>query len=179
MFVFTPPRMRLAAGLLALAALALLTGCIDSTAPILTDSQQLLGGRPRLQFYGLHHGGAYEPTSATFRWRDGRYVYTGGTFKDVGAFTLHAFEGADLIVQSINAGKPVEYALARKMADATYLVFPIDENDADEATRAKLCSKDAQAACRISTREQLLAFARATAAKPHTIGGLALLLADR
>jgi hypothetical protein len=106
-------------------------------------------------------------------------VRTGGTFREASAITVHAFEGADRIVQSIRTGRPVEYAIARKLADGTYLVVAIDENDADETTRTKFCGKDAGTACRIETRDQLLAFARATAAKPHSTGGLAVLMPDR
>lgn len=169
---------RLAQFVPALAAVAMLAGCIDSAAPVLTDAKPLLGDRLHLQLYGLHEGTAHEPTSATYAWRGGRYVLTGGNAKDIGDFTLHDFEGADLIVQDMRAGRSVEYALARKLAEGTYLVFPIDESDADEATRTKLCSRDGGAACRVTTPDQVLTFARATAAKPHSNGGLAIVLAE-
>jgi hypothetical protein len=162
----------------ALVSLTLLAGCIDSAAPVLTDAKPLLGERLHLQFYGLHEGTAHEPESGTYTFRGDRYVLTGGSAKDIGDFTLHEFEGADLMVQNIRAGRAVEYALARKLAEGTYLVFPIDETDADEATRTKLCSRDGGAACRVTTRDQVVTFARATAAKPHTNGGLAIVLAD-
>lgn len=169
-------RSLLAPGLLAVASLAFLAGCISSAAPILTDGQPLLGERPRLQFYTLRDGAAREPATATFRFIDGRYVPTGGTRKDIGPFTLHAFEGGDLIAQSIRPGHPVEYAIARKLADGTYLLFVVDETDVDQATRAQYCGKDPGSACSITTQEALLAFARATAAKPHASGGLAILM---
>jgi hypothetical protein len=178
-----PFRAAFAPQILALASFALLAGCIDSVQPILTDAQPLLGERPRLEFYALREGAAHEPTAETFAWRGTRYVPTGGTAADVGDFTLHnfkgdAFEGADLIVQSIRSGKPAEYAIARKLAGGTYLVVAIDENDADEATRGKFCGHEAGAACRVATREAVLAFAHATAAKPHAAGGLAVLMAE-
>ena len=34
-----------------------------------------------------------------------------------------AFAGADLIVQSLRAGHPAEYGIARKLADGTYLDY--------------------------------------------------------
>jgi hypothetical protein len=132
-----------------------------------------------LQLYGVHGGAAHEPGSEIIAWRGDRYIRTGGPTKDIGDFSLHDFEGNDLLVQSFPSGKPVEYALARKIADGTYLVFPIDETDADEATRTKLCGKEAGASCRVTTRDQVLAFARATAAKPHSTGGLAIVMAER
>ena len=126
---------RRAPQLFAVAICALLAGCIDSAAPILTDAQPFLGEAPHLQFYALHDGAAHEPTDQTFRWQDGRYVAQSGASNDIGDFTLHPFEGADLLVQSIRSSLPTEYAIAHKLADGTYLVFYVDENDADDATR--------------------------------------------
>jgi len=161
---------------LALASVALLTGCISSNGPLLTDGQPLLGNGPHLRFYVLRDGAAREPSAETFRWQDGRYVPVGGSAKDIGPFTLHAFEGADLIVQSLRAGKPAEYGIARKLADGAYLLVAVDESDADEATRNKYCEQPPGTACRVTSREAVLALARATAAKPHEGGGLALLM---
>ena len=124
--------------LLAIASSAFLTGCISSTAPVLTGGQPLLGEHPRLQFYTLRDGAAHEPATETFRFTDGRYVPISGTRKDIGPFTLHAFDGGDLIAQSNRPGHPAEYAIARKLADGTYLLFVIDEADADEATRSSI-----------------------------------------
>jgi hypothetical protein len=157
-------RWRPAPHLFAVASFAFLAGCISSTAPILTDGQP------------LRDGAAREPATETFRFTDGRYVPTSGTRKDIGPFTLHAFEGGDLIAQSIRPGHPAEYAIARKLADGTYLLFVIDEADADEATRAKYCAKDPGRECGVTTREAVFAFARATAAKPHASGGLAIVM---
>jgi hypothetical protein len=170
---------RFAPTVFALLGLISLAGCIDAAAPILTDAKPMLGERLHLRLFGVHDGAAHEPGSETVAWRRDRYVHTGGTVKDLDDFSLHDFEGNDLLVQSMRRGKPVEYALARKIADGTYLVFPIDENDADEATRTKLCGRDAGAACRVTARDQVLAFARATAAKPHSTGGLAIVMAER
>jgi len=161
---------------LALASFALLTGCISSNEPILTDGQPLLGKEPHLLFYALHDGTAREPRAKTFHWQDGRYVPIGRSAKDIEPFTLHAFEGPDLVVQSIRPGKPVEYGIARKLADGVYLVAMVDESDADEATQNKFCDKPPGTACRVNSREAVLAFARATAAKPHAAGVLVLLM---
>jgi hypothetical protein len=161
---------------LALASFALLTGCISSNEPILTDGQPLLGKEPHIRFYVLRDGTAREPSAETFRWQDGRYVPVGRSAKDIGPFTLHAFAGSDLIVQSVRTGKPVEYGIARKLADGVYLLFAVDEGDADEATQNKFCDKPPGTACRVNSREAVLALARATAAKLHAGGGLALLM---
>ncbi len=108
------------------------------------------------------------------------YAHASGSLDDVRAFTVHPFEGSDYIVQSRPARHPehVEYALMRKLAEGVYQVIAIDEADADEATRAANCKHPGGVACRIETREQLFAFARATAARRKTDGGLAIRLPD-
>ena len=57
----------------------------------------------------------------------------------------------------------IEYGLARRLADGVYLLVQISEEDVDESTRTKFCTKTQDAACRIATPEQLFVFARATA----------------
>jgi len=166
--------------IVALLCAAPLAGCIDSAQPILTDAQPLLGDRLHLQFYSVRDDGAHEPMEATFVWRGDRYAATRTTAKGagIGDFTLHAFEGPDLIVQTVRPNKPTEYAIARKLATATYLVVAIDETYADDATRRSFCSTAPAIACRVATPEAVMAFARATAAKPLASGGLAVILAD-
>src|ERR1022692_3051538 len=97
--------------------LAALSGCIDAAQPVLTDGEPLLGERLHFEFYALRDGAAHDTSNEMFAWRNARYVPIGANARDVGAFTLHAFEGADLIVQSLKAGQPAEYAIARKLAD--------------------------------------------------------------
>jgi hypothetical protein len=162
---------------LLLAALAP-TACIQSTAPILPDAKPVFGESVRLHLYSLYDGGAHKPEVVTFRWNGARYVIPRWRLSDLAGFTLHDFEGSDAIVQSFSAKgeKAVEYALAHKLADGTYLINAIEENDADEATRAAHCTKTKFSACRIETRDQLFAFARATVAKAHQRGGLAVVV---
>ena len=74
-----------------------------------------------------------------------------------------------------------EYALLHKLAEGVYQVIAIDEADADEPTRAAYCGKGDKtdpSPCRIATRDQLFAFARATAARRKTDGGLVIRLPD-
>ena len=163
----------------ALCGLAL-TGCIDSAAPILADAQPVLGQRLHLQLYSLRDGHAHDPERARFTWDGKSYVRAGRGMKDVASFTLHPFEGGDLLVQSVSTEHPehVEYALMRTLAEGTYFVVAIDEDDADAAARTAGCKHPGGVACRIETREQLFTFARATAAKHRTDGGLAIRLED-
>jgi hypothetical protein len=157
-----------------------LAGCIDSAGPILSDSQPVLGPRLNLQLYSLRDGHARDPERTTFTWNGKLYAHASGSMKDVRAFSVHPFEGGDYIVQSIPARHPdiAEYALMRKLAEGVYQVLAIDEADADEPARAASCKHPGGTACRIETREQLFAFARATAAKRKTDGGLAIRLPD-
>ena len=163
----------------ALCGLAL-TGCINSSGPILTDAQPVLGPRLNLQLYSLREGHAHDPERANFAWNGKLYVRSGGGMKDVSDFTVHPFEAGDTIIQSSHLRHPqiAEYALMRKLAEGVYQVIAIDEDDADEPTRAAQCKHPGGAACRIETREQLFTFARATAAKRKTDGGLAIQLDD-
>jgi hypothetical protein len=164
------------AGLCALS----LSACIDSSGPILSESQPVFGPRLKLQLYSLRQGVAHDPEPATYTWNGALYAKAGGGTHDVAAFTVHPFEAGDFIIQSVPANKAQnnEYAVLHKLAGGVYLVIAVDEADADEATRAQYCKHPGGAGCRIETREQLLAFARATAARQKDEGGLVVRLAD-
>lgn len=170
---------RRALNFLTIAGPLMLGGCIDSARPLLTGGQPLIGERARIEFYVLRDGAAREPKVEAFIWRNDRYHPVRGAASDIHDFTLHPFEGDDLIVQSQRPDYPAEYGIARKLAEATYLLFAVNENDVDATTRDKYCGKGVRAACRVATREALLAFAHASAAKPHSAGSLAVLLAAR
>jgi hypothetical protein len=163
----------------ALCALSL-SGCIDSSGPILSDPQPVFGPHLKLQLYSLRQGFAHEPEKANYNWNGALYALAGGGTHDVAAFSVHPFEAGDYIIQSVPANKAqnTEYAVLHKLAEGAYLVIAIDEADADEPTRAAYCKHPGGAACRIETRDQLFAFARATAAKRKTDGGLAIRLDD-
>lgn len=165
--------------LVALCALSL-SACIDSAAPVLTDSQPLLGQTFRLQFFSLRKGVAHEPVQSLYVWNGKQYAHAGGGMDDVKAFTVHAFEAGDLIAQSVADERQatIEYGVVRRLADGVFLLVPIDEDDADEATRAKYCQHAEKAACRVTTREQVFAFARATVARRSDNGGLVIRLPD-
>jgi hypothetical protein len=169
-------------GLAALCALGV-AGCIDSSGPILASSQDAFGPKIKVQLFTLRDGRAREPTQAEFRWNGSLYANAAGGLREVSAFSAHAFEGGDYIIQEIPAKRPrvSEYALLHKLADGVYVVWPIDENDADEPTRTAYCGKGGPkdpSPCRIETREQLFAFARATAARAKPDGALAVRLPD-
>ncbi len=158
-----------------------LAACIDSTGPILSDSRPLLGEKTvKLQLYTLRDGVVREPTTASFRWNGALYDRTGGGVPEISAFSVHEFEAGDLIVQTVPTNRPriTEYGLLRKLAEGVYQLIPIDEADADEPTRADLCRKVDNSPCHIETRDQLFAFARATAVRQKNTGALVLRLPD-
>ena len=169
-------------GRFAIAALCALSlsACIDSSTPILPDAQPLLGQTLALQVFSLRKGVAHDPEQTRYVWNGKHYAHAGGGMADVPGFSLHAFEGNDTIVQSVPGPRDrgVEYALMRKLADGVFLVVPIDEDDADAATRDKYCQHADNAPCRITTHEQLVVFARATAAQPKDKGALVIRLAE-
>jgi hypothetical protein len=68
--------------------------------------------------------------------------------------------------------------VAHTLVPGVYQVVPIDENDADDATRAANCARRSGSSCRVETREQLFALARATAAHRSDNGGLVIRLPD-
>jgi hypothetical protein len=169
------------AAIAALCALSL-SGCIDSVSPILSDSQPIFGQRLRFQLFGMRKGVAVDPEQTTFTWNGALYAHAGGGMRDVSAISIHPFEGGDFIIQSMPANRSgiTEYAVMHKLVDGVYQVVAIDEADADQPTRAAYCSKGEKGdrSCRIETREQLFAFARATAARKKDDGGLAIRLPD-
>ena len=157
-----------------------LSGCVDSAGPILPDAQPLFGKDLRFQFYTLRKGFADEPEQASFKWDGKRYIRAGGGMSDVTAFSVHRFEGRAYIIQSAAAKRPniIEYAVAHKLAEGVYQVTAIDEDDTDGVTRARYCERVDDSHCRITTRKQLFAFARATDARQKGEGGSVLRLAD-
>ena len=61
---------------------------------------------------------------------------------------------------------------------ARVVIFPVDETDADDATRNAMCGRDGpDGVCRIRTYDQLVTLARATAAKPVREAALGVLVA--
>ena len=166
----------IAGTLLALA----LAGCVESSGPILAENAPVFGPRLKLQFYALRNGYAGDPQQANYTWNGNLYAHAGGGMREVSGFSIHPFEAGDYIIQTVSSKRIriSEFALLHRLAEGVWQVVPIDEADADQATRAAYCSKAGSAPCNIATREQLFAFARATAARRHDNGGLVIRLPD-
>ncbi len=160
-----------------------LSGCIDSSGPILADSQPVFGPRLKLQFFSLRKGFGHDSEQANFNWNGALYAHASGGMREVSAFSVHPFEAGDYIIQEVPAKRMriTEYALLHKIAEGVFQVLPIDEADTDEPTRAAYCGKGSNtdpSPCRTETRDQLFAFARATAARQKDDGGLVIRLPD-
>ena len=169
----------LLAALLCLVASA----CVSSTEPILSDARSILGDRGQLHIFSAPKNGARDVLRYNFQWRRDRYVATTGPRAAPVEFTAHAFEGRDLVVQWKSASawspkqkqrgmRPVTYFLLRRVAEGAFLMLPISEDDADETVRKRFCIKSPETTCRVSTPEQLFAFARATAEKEEPDAGI-------
>jgi len=159
-----------------------LGGCVTSATPILGDAKAILGDRIQVHFFSVtNKDGGRDYSTATFEWNGSRYLPRGNAAGDWPEFTVHPYEGRDFIVQKIQQRPPraTEYALARRLSEGLYLLMPINEEDADEPTRERFCTKTQDAACRISTPEQLFVFARATAARDEDNGGIAVIVPVR
>jgi hypothetical protein len=156
-----------------------LSGCIDSAEPILVDAKPVLGEKFSTQLYSLRNARAEDPVLEQFVWDGKRYASTSAK-PTIEPFTAFSFGSGDFILQSVSSKPPpkVEYALLHKLVDGVFLGRVIDEQDTDERTRAKLCTMTGKYTCRIQTRDQLFALARATAAKQHQSGGLMIMLTD-
>jgi hypothetical protein len=83
-----------------------------------------------------------------------------------------------LIEETADNEKIFYYWIGHKLADGAYMIFPLDEKDADDTTRHAACAKDQpEGICRTETYGQLVLLARATAAKPVRNAALAVILA--
>jgi hypothetical protein len=160
---------------------ALLGGCVDSAAPLLTGAQPVFGPDVKVHVYLLGESHAAGPEIGVYHWDGHEYRALNKPSFEIAAFTAIPLAGNDLIIQSRSTRpqiKGVEYGIARKIAPSTYMVSAIDEEEADAATRAKFCATGGSDSCHVTTQEGLLALARAAAAKPELKGSLAILVGE-
>jgi hypothetical protein len=155
-----------------------LAGCIMANGPILGDAKAILGDRIEVHAFVPKDGKRdvkREHHTGIFEWSGSRYVRRSGDFTD---FTIHPYEGRDLIVQSQTSrgSTTINFGLARRIAEGAYLIIPIQDEDADEPTRTRFCTKTQVTSCQISTPEQLFVFARAAAAREEDNGGIGVVV---
>jgi hypothetical protein len=163
----------------AAAAALVLSGCVESQTPLITDARPLLGQRFEVHLYeDFVEGKATDFHTANYHWQDGQYVRGSGAAHDAKYFVAQSLVGNDFLLQSSDdREKPFYYWIGRKLAVGVYMIFPLDETDADDATRVAICGKDRPAGyCPIRSSDQLLTLARTTAAKPIQKAALGVVL---
>ena len=163
----------------AVTAALVLSGCVESQTPLITDAKPLLGQQFEVHLYeDFVDGKATDFHTANYYWRDGQYVRGSGAARDAKRFVAQALAGNDFLLQSSDdREKPYFYWIGRKLAVGVYMIFPLDETDAGDATRLAICGRHRPAGfCPIGTYDQLLTLARATAAKPVQKAALGVVL---
>ena len=148
---------------------------MTSTEPVLGEPGAILGESGQVHLFDAGEGSTSNPRIHRFQWNGRRYVVQGRA--DIIDFTVHSYEGRDLIVQGRTRRplRPYSYAVARKLTEGVYPIVPIEEKDSDDAVRNRFCISAPGGACRIETPEQLFALARATAAKEQEGGMIAVI----
>jgi hypothetical protein len=159
------------------AALAL-SACVESTVPLLTNAQPLLGQQFEVHLYeNFVDGKASDFHRSVFQWKNGEYVGSSGLARDAKRFVAQPLATNDFLLQSTDSTNTFNYWIGRKLAVGVYLIFSLDEMDADDATRTAVCGKDRpEGICRVGTHDQLLTMAHATAAKPVKNAALGVVL---
>jgi hypothetical protein len=153
----------LAVALIAFAAFAL-SACVQSDAPLLGGSKPLLGMRFQLTLYqDFAEGKPRSMKTSVFRWKNDHYALVSGDSSGVQYFVVQPLDDGKLLIEA-NEHDHV-YLLARKLANGSYGIVPIDQDDVDEATRDRTCVTRNPVICTIRTRRQLDVFVRAAAAK--------------
>jgi len=153
----------LAVALIVFAAFVL-SACVQSGDSLLAGSKPLLGMRFQLTLYqDFAEGKPRSAKTSVFRWNRGHYALDSGDSSGVQYFAIQPLDGGNLLIEA-NEHDHV-YLLGRKLANGTYGIVPIDQNDVDEATRDRTCVTRNPVICTIRTRRQLDVFVRAAAAK--------------
>jgi hypothetical protein len=165
-------------GMLAVVATVSLSACVESKNPLVTDAKPLVGQQFEVHLYedfvekkasGFH--------SAVYQWKNGQYVRASGLVRDVKHFVAEPLTGDDFIIQSSDDRDNYLYWIGRRLTPGVYMIFGIDEKDADDATRKAICGDRQDDICMVTNHQQLATMARASAAKPPRNPALGVLLA--
>ncbi len=156
-----------------------LSACVESQVPLMTDAKPLLGQQFEVHLYETFvDGKARDFHTSTYYWKEGQYVRASGLARDAKRFVAQPLAANDFLLQSTDdSAKLFYYWVGRKLAVGVYLIFPVDETDADDATRKAMCGTDQpEGICRVGNFDQLVTLARATAAKPLRDAALGVVL---
>ncbi|MBV1699376.1 MAG: hypothetical protein KGQ47_13625 [Hyphomicrobiales bacterium] len=167
MHVKVRPFLRKSAVIALLAIAPIISGCVESRAPLLTRIEPLFGPQFEAHLYDTFIAGkARNVQVAQYRWRGDGYERVGYSGEK---FVVQPINETDFIVQTDNTDNAIfHYSVARKIVDGVFLVLPIEESDAPPETRAAICGNDQAIICTIESYDQLVTLARATVEKsPH------------
>jgi hypothetical protein len=144
-----------------------LSACVESQTPLITEAKPLLGQQFEVHLYETFvDGKASDFHTSAYFWKEGQYVRASGLARD-----------AKLLQSTDDSAKLFYYWVGRKLAVGVYQIFPVDETDADDATRKAMCGANQQEGiCRVGSFDQLVTLARATAAKPVRGAALGVVL---
>ena len=154
----------------ALASLGL-SACVVSEEPLLKNGKPTLGQQFDVHLYErFAHRQASEFHASSYSWKDGQYARATGLAQDVTNFVYEPLGETDFLIQGNGDKKSLfNYWIGRRLIDGVYLVFPLNEMDADAAVRESACAKDEPAGiCRIATHDDLLTLARAGYARVNS-----------
>ena len=163
----------------ALVASVMLSACVESRGPLITDPRPLLGEQFEVHLYeNFVDGKASDFHSSTYRWVNGQYERGTGMARDAKRFVAQALDGSDFLIQSTDdEGNVYYYWIGRKLAVGVYAIFALNEADTDKAARDAICGNDhPEGICRVQKFDELLTLAKATAAQPIRKAALGVVL---
>ena len=161
-----------------------LSSCVVSDKPLVADGKPFLGPQFTMVLYrDFSAGKGYAPQQVSYRWVDGGYQRESVSHAHMVKFVAEVLDGRDFLIERSQAA-PGEatsnvftYWIGRQVSDGAYLIFPVNENDLSVTERDAICAKDEpEGFCTVKTHEQLVASARATAAKPPREPAVAVLM---
>lgn len=156
-----------------------LSGCVESQTPLISDARPLLGLQFEVHLYeNFVDNKANDFHTSVYHWKDGEYVRGSGLARDAKRFVAQPLAANDFLIQSTDDdAKVFYYWIGRKLAPGVYMIFPLDEKDADDATRHAMCGADKpEGICWVRTHDQLVTLAQATAARPVREAALGVVL---
>lgn len=163
----------------AVMAAMLLSGCVESAQPLLTNAQPINGAQFELHIYEkLPEAKAPAFHTVSYTWKDGKYVRADGLSRDVRSLVVEPMGQNDVIIQGAGDNEKIfNYWLGRKLVEGVYLIFPVTESDSDPAVRDAACAKEQpEGICMIKTYDRLTQLARETASKPLRDPALGIIL---
>jgi hypothetical protein len=155
-------------------------GCVRSEKRLLTGARASMGESFEAHFFeNFVDGKASIMHTAYYRWTDGQYVLVRGSNHRVLSFTSIALDNENYAVEgTVKENTEYNYWVARKVVDGVFLIVPVNEADADDATRAAACTgKQVDGFCFVENQQDLIKLAKATASKAlrdPTLGVLVL-----